>query len=111
MLCVFISGPTQLALSTRRMFKTQAALFVGIFVLGRAAEHVNTFLGTRWRSFATQNYFDPNGVFMSVMFSMPLAVILLVMVVRAIMLGMDVLYSVGGTVSCDCPTAFRSPIS
>ncbi|KAF8404210.1 hypothetical protein HHK36_009093 [Tetracentron sinense] len=30
------------------------------------AERINSFLGNNWKSFASQNYFDPHGVFLSV---------------------------------------------
>ena len=65
------------------MFKTQVVLFLALCGLARAAEYINAALGQRWRSFATQNYFDPRGVFMSVLFSGPIVINVLVMVVRA----------------------------
>ena len=36
------------------------------------AEWINRLAGENWASFAGQNYFDKNGVFISVMFSAPL---------------------------------------
>ena len=39
------------------------------------AEYINDFAGRHWEDFAGQNYFDKNGVFVSVMFSAPLLVV------------------------------------
>ena len=36
------------------------------------AEWINTYGANNWQSFATQNYFDKNGVFVSVVFSGPM---------------------------------------
>jgi hypothetical protein len=63
------------------MFKTQAVLFLLMCAAVRCAEMVNTALGHRWRSFSTQNYFDPRGVFASVMFSAPILLTLVVQLV------------------------------
>ena len=38
----------------------------------RCTEDLNAYLATNWRSFSTQNYFDKNGVFVSVVFSGPM---------------------------------------
>ena len=39
------------------------------------AERLNRLLGVHWQSFATQNYFDPHGLFLSVLWSGPLLII------------------------------------
>ena len=64
------------------MFKTQVVVFLLLCGAARSAEYINAFLGQRWRSFATQNYFDPRGVFISVLFSGPIILNVLVLVVR-----------------------------
>ncbi|KAG6529913.1 hypothetical protein ZIOFF_012130 [Zingiber officinale] len=48
------------------------------------AERVNSFLGKRWQSFSSQNYFDPHGVFISVLWSGPLLVITILIVVNTL---------------------------
>ena len=73
----------QFVLATRRMFKTQVTTLVVLCGAARSAEYLNEFLGMRWRGFATQNYFDPRGIFISLMFSAPIVLIVLTLVVRA----------------------------
>ena len=79
--CLACLHREQIVVATRRMFKAQVALLLVLCGSVRMAEAINTELGSRWRSFATQNYFDPRGVFMSVMFSAPVTIIILVLVV------------------------------
>jgi transmembrane protein 18 len=45
------------------------------------AEKMNRYLGEHWRSFASQNYFDRSGVFISVIWSGPLIFISIASVV------------------------------
>jgi hypothetical protein len=45
------------------------------------AENLNRFLGENWKSFAGQNYFDQNGVFLSAVWSGPLLVIAIIILV------------------------------
>ncbi|XP_042464517.1 transmembrane protein 18-like isoform X1 [Zingiber officinale] len=54
--------------------------FSGVYL----AERVNSFLGKRWQSFSSQNYFDPHGVFISVLWSGPLLVITILIVVNTL---------------------------
>ena len=37
-----------------------------------SATYLNMFLGQNWQAFATQPYFDPQGVFIFIVFSVPL---------------------------------------
>ncbi|KAI6681191.1 hypothetical protein NL676_035072 [Syzygium grande] len=46
------------------------------------AERLNKFLGDNWKSFATQNYFDPHGLFLSTLWSGPLLVVAIVILVE-----------------------------
>lgn len=46
------------------------------------AENINTLGARHWTEFATQDYFDRHGVFISLLFSLPLMVIALYIVVR-----------------------------
>ncbi|ONK73602.1 uncharacterized protein A4U43_C04F33340 [Asparagus officinalis] len=54
--------------------------FSGVYL----AERINSFLGKNWKSFASQNYFDPHGLFISVLWSGPLLLISVVIVVNAL---------------------------
>ena len=48
------------------------------------AERLNSFMGENWKSFAGQNYFDPQGVFLSVLWSGPLLVISIIILVNTL---------------------------
>uniref|UniRef100_A0A1D1XH68 Transmembrane protein 18 n=1 Tax=Anthurium amnicola TaxID=1678845 RepID=A0A1D1XH68_9ARAE len=50
--------------------------FSGVFL----AERINRFLAENWKSFAGQNYFDPHGLFISVLWSGPLLISILIVV-------------------------------
>ncbi|KAF4388185.1 hypothetical protein G4B88_021881 [Cannabis sativa] len=52
----------------------------GVFL----AERLNSFLGKNWKSFAGQNYFDPNGVFLSVLWSGPLLIIAIIILINTL---------------------------
>lgn len=45
------------------------------------AERLNRILASNWKSFAGQNYFDANGLFLSVLWSGPLLVIAIIILV------------------------------
>jgi hypothetical protein len=75
-------GCDQVVMATRRMFKTQVALLLMMTGAARCAETLNSLGAAHWRSFATQDYFDPRGVFLSVLFSGPIVLTLLALVVR-----------------------------
>lgn len=47
-------------------------LLVFIAVIIRLAERINAYAGKRWEDFATQNYFDTNGVFVLIFLAVPL---------------------------------------
>lgn len=57
-------------------------LFLGAIV--RCAEKLNQMGNSRWRDFATQNYFDKNGIFMGIMICAPLLMVCFVMLVSLI---------------------------
>lgn len=48
------------------------------------AERLNTLAAANWERFATQNYFDKQGVFISTMWSMPLLLIGVVMLFQSL---------------------------
>jgi len=57
-----------------------ALTFSGVFL----AERINTFLGQNWKSFSSQNYFDPQGLFISVVWSGPLLLITILILVNTL---------------------------
>uniref|UniRef100_A0ACD5ZWE8 Uncharacterized protein n=2 Tax=Avena sativa TaxID=4498 RepID=A0ACD5ZWE8_AVESA len=59
-----------------------ALTFSGVFL----AEKLNTFLGKNWKSFSSQNYFDPQGLFISVMWSGPLLLITILIRVNTLVM-------------------------
>ncbi|KAJ6744841.1 TRANSMEMBRANE PROTEIN 18 [Salix purpurea] len=48
------------------------------------AERINGVMGDCWRSFASQNYFDPHGVFLSVVWSGPLLIIATIILMNSL---------------------------
>nr|VDD03369.1 unnamed protein product [Brassica rapa] len=48
------------------------------------AESLNRLLRKNWKSFSTQNYFDPHGVFLSVLWSGPLLVIAMIILINTL---------------------------
>ena len=66
---------------TRRVFTLQVVLFFTYAALIFGAKSINDGLRPLWRAFASQNYFDPAGIFISVMMSLPLALIMVFQVV------------------------------
>ncbi|KAL5558488.1 hypothetical protein UlMin_034699 [Ulmus minor] len=61
-------------------------MFLFLLALGGVyfAERLNRILGQNWKSFATQNYFDPNGVFLSAVWSGPLLVIAIIILINTL---------------------------
>ncbi|CAN8303502.1 unnamed protein product [Cochlearia groenlandica] len=57
-----------------------------LFSLGGVyfAETINRVLMKNWKSFSTQNYFDPHGVFFSVLWSGPLLVIAMIILINTL---------------------------
>lgn len=48
------------------------SVMVLVGVLVRCAEYINGYAARNWESFATQNYFDRNGIFIGIFFCGPL---------------------------------------
>lgn len=57
---------------TRKRLVTQFALFLFIILLVVLTEPLNKWGRLHWRSFASQRYFDEQGVFMAIFFAGPL---------------------------------------
>ncbi|GAB4844831.1 hypothetical protein Ancab_038219 [Ancistrocladus abbreviatus] len=48
------------------------------------AERLNTFLAEHWKSFASQNYFDPHGIFLSTLWLNPLLIIAMIILINTL---------------------------
>eukprot|EP00277_Geminigera_cryophila_P042963 CAMPEP_0173081578 /NCGR_PEP_ID=MMETSP1102-20130122/17368_1 /TAXON_ID=49646 /ORGANISM="Geminigera sp., Strain Caron Lab Isolate" /LENGTH=238 /DNA_ID=CAMNT_0013956209 /DNA_START=18 /DNA_END=735 /DNA_ORIENTATION=- len=72
------------ALTTRNNTNVQMTLFVVIMGSVYLAERLNVLAAANWKSFATQNYFDTHGVFMSTLWSTPLLLIGVVMLFQSL---------------------------
>ncbi|KAJ4967365.1 hypothetical protein NE237_019214 [Protea cynaroides] len=61
-------------------------MFLFLMALGGVyfAEKINSLLAQNWRSFASQDYFDPHGVFISVLWSGPLLIISILILVNTL---------------------------
>ncbi|URE29941.1 transmembrane protein 18, partial [Musa troglodytarum] len=65
-----------LALSISRVCRTISGVYL--------ADRVNGFLGRNWKSFSSQYYFDPHGLFIPVLWSGPLLIITIIIVVNTL---------------------------
>ncbi|KAG2320463.1 hypothetical protein Bca52824_013676 [Brassica carinata] len=61
-------------------------MFLFLLALGGVyfAESLNRVLRRNWKSFSTQNYFDPHGAFLSVLWSGPLLVIAVIILINTL---------------------------
>jgi len=66
----------------RRNVDVQTVIFLVAVSLVAMAERINSFCAAHWKDFATQNYFDPHGVFAGIVFCAPLLLLLLFQLVR-----------------------------
>ncbi|KAL2497300.1 hypothetical protein Adt_22850 [Abeliophyllum distichum] len=73
-----------LTLVSRKNINFQMCLFLLALVGVYLAERLNSFLAGNWKSFAGQNYFDPRGLFLSVLWSGPLLVIAIIILVNTL---------------------------
>ncbi|XP_073002850.1 uncharacterized protein [Typha latifolia] len=69
---------------TRKYINFQLFLSILAFSGVYLAEKINTLLGKHWQSFASQNYFDPQGLFLSVLWSGPLLFVTIIIVVNTL---------------------------
>lgn len=69
---------------SRKHINFQMCLFLlalsGVYL----AETINKFLGSNWKKFAGQNYFDPRGLFLSVLWSGPLLLIAIIILLNTL---------------------------
>mmetsp|Transcript_5770 Transcript_5770/g.10974 ORF Transcript_5770/g.10974 Transcript_5770/m.10974 type:complete len:166 (-) Transcript_5770:242-739(-) len=71
-------------LLTRKLSDIHTFLFIILLVMVYMAETVNQVLGDNWELFSNQNYFDKNGFFISVVYSSPLVILLMIVLVNQI---------------------------
>ncbi|GMJ02184.1 Arabidopsis Transmembrane Protein 18 [Hibiscus trionum] len=69
---------------SRKNTNFQMCLFLLTLLGVYFAESLNKFLGDNWKKFATQNYFDPSGVFLSVVWSGPLLTIAIIILINTL---------------------------
>ncbi|XP_071723256.1 uncharacterized protein [Rutidosis leptorrhynchoides] len=70
------------AIVSRKNTNFQMFLFLFALLGVYFAETLNKVLGNNWKNFSTQNYFDPHGVFLSVLWSGPLLIISIVILLN-----------------------------
>lgn len=71
-LCIFHVSVTLMAISTRNYGNFQAILFFCLILLVYFSESINKLASTNWKIFSRQQYFDSRGLFISVVFSVPI---------------------------------------
>ncbi|KAJ7969714.1 Transmembrane protein 18 [Quillaja saponaria] len=72
------------AILSRKNTNFQMCLFFLALAGVYLAERLNSFLGENWKGFSSQNYFDPNGLFLSVLWSGPLLVIAIIILINTL---------------------------
>lgn len=70
-----------LTVLTRKTGVLQSIYFATLMILVFCAEYINEWAAKNWNLFAKQQYFDSNGFFISVVFSVPVLINCLVIVV------------------------------
>ncbi|EFA03470.1 transmembrane protein 18 [Tribolium castaneum] len=69
-----------MAIFTRNYGNFQALLFFCLLLLVYFSESINKLASSNWKIFSRQQYFDSNGLFISVVFSMPILLNCMLMV-------------------------------
>lgn len=70
-----------LTVLTRKTGVVQSIYFAALMLLVMCAQYINEWAAKNWSLFAEQQYFDSNGLFISVVFSVPILMNCLVIVV------------------------------
>eukprot|EP01083_Nonionella_stella_P110284 322576_1 len=83
LLCVILFELSLLGFTvyTQQNWKIQSVLFIMTYIIVTCAQYINEWCHNNWKTFATQNYFDPPGMFITVMVSLPLCLISLIALV------------------------------
>lgn len=86
LICVLLLHLSVLLITiiSRKNVNFQLCLSMLVFTGVYLAERINSFLGKHWKSFASQNYFDPHGLFISVLWSGPLLFVAIIIVVNTL---------------------------
>lgn len=72
-----------LVLLTRKRETLQFGIFIAGVLLVWSAEYLNAWGAIHWRRFSKQDYFDKSGLFVSVVFSGPILVVNIIILVQA----------------------------
>ncbi|KAL7647383.1 UNVERIFIED_CONTAM: hypothetical protein RMT77_000979 [Armadillidium vulgare] len=81
-LIVFHILLTTFTIMTRNYHAIQGFLFFGLLMSVRCSELINEYAAKNWQKFSHQQYFDSGGLFISVVFSMPILFNCLMMVIN-----------------------------
>ncbi|CAH2010493.1 unnamed protein product [Acanthoscelides obtectus] len=79
-LIIFHISVFMMAILTRNYGNFQAVLFFCLLLLVYFSESINELAATNWKIFSRQQYFDSNGLFISVVFSIPILLNCILMV-------------------------------
>ncbi|XP_018329650.1 transmembrane protein 18 [Agrilus planipennis] len=79
-LIIFHISITFMAVYTRQYGTFQAVLFFCLLLLVYFSEQINEIAANNWKIFSRQQYFDSSGLFISVVFSMPILLNCMLMV-------------------------------
>lgn len=61
-----------LVIRTREYIKVQYFIFMGCLGICIYLEKLNVYFNENWRNYASQNYFDESGAFMSIFYGIPI---------------------------------------
>ncbi|KAG7207510.1 hypothetical protein KM043_009142 [Ampulex compressa] len=79
-LLTFHIAVTMTALMTRNHANFQIMLFLALLLLVYFSESINEVAASNWMMFSRQQYFDSNGLFISVVFSVPILMNCMIMI-------------------------------
>ncbi|XP_053998795.1 transmembrane protein 18 [Hylaeus anthracinus] len=80
LLLTFHIAVTMTALMTRNHANFQIMLFLALLLLVYFSESINEVAASNWMLFSRQQYFDSNGLFISIVFSVPILVNCMIMI-------------------------------